>query len=428
VLENNPAQLLPDNSTLIFWEDKVSDQKNTRNGLSFNKKTVRDIDVNGKRVLLRVDYNVPTNQDGSISDDSRIRASLPTIRYLLDHKAKIILCSHFGRPKGKIVESMRLAPAGIRLGEILQKPIQALKDCVGPEVEKAVFQMKEGEVVLLENLRFHPEEEANDAGFARSLAKLGEVYVDDAFGASHRAHASVTGVAAFLPAVAGFLMEKELTFMGNLLEKPTHPFIAVMGGAKVSDKIGVIENIFFKIDTLLIGGGMAANFLKAKGFNVGASVVEEDRLDYIREMFLKGRYKGLRFVLPVDVVVADKIEAGASNKVVEVKDIPSGWVIADIGPETINLFKKEIQSGNTIFWNGPMGVFEIEAFAQGTYAIAQAMADCKATTVVGGGSTAESVEEMKLSARMTHVSTGGGASLELLEGKELPGIAVLMSK
>ena len=377
---------------------------------------------------LRVDYNVPTRKDGTISDDSRIRASLPTIQYLLDHQAKIIICSHFGRPNGKVVESMRLSLVAVRLAEILKRPVIALKDCVGTEVEKVVFQMKDGDIVMLENLRFHPEEEANDPDFARSLAMLGEVYVNDAFGASHRAHASITGVADYLPAVAGFLMEKELNYIGNLLDKPAHPFIAVMGGAKVSDKIGVIQNILDKIDALLIGGGMAANFLKAQGYNVGASVVEEDKLGYTGEMLKKAAEKGIRFVLPVDVVVAEKIDAAAAHKIVSIKEIPAGWVIADIGPETIKLFKNEVQSAKTIFWNGPMGVFEIESFSRGTFEIAQALADSKAITVVGGGSTAEVVEQMKLSAKMTHVSTGGGASLELLEGVRLPGVAVLLSK
>ena len=406
----------------------MSDQTTVRSVFKFNRKTVKDIDIDGKRVLLRVDYNVPTRKDGTISDDSRIRASLPTIQYLLDHQAKIIICSHFGRPNGKVVESMRLSLVAVRLAEILKRPVIALKDCVGAEVEKVVFQMKDGDIVMLENLRFHPEEEANDPDFARSLAMLGEVYVNDAFGASHRAHASITGVADYLPAVAGFLMEKELNYIGNLLDKPAHPFIAVMGGAKVSDKIGVIQNILDKIDALLIGGGMAANFLKAQGYNVGASTVEEDKLGYTGEMLKKAEEKGVRFVLPVDVVVTEKIDAAAAHKTVSIKEIPAGWVIADIGPETIKLFKNEVQSAKTIFWNGPMGVFEIEAFSRGTFEIAQALADSKAITVVGGGSTAEVVEQLKLSAKMTHVSTGGGASLELLEGVRLPGVAVLLSK
>jgi len=406
----------------------VSNPNIAPDGLKFNRKTVKDIDVEGKHVLLRVDYNVPTAKDGSISDDTRIRASLPTIQYLLSQKSRIILCSHFGRPNGKVVESMRLTKVAVRLSEILNRPVTALKDCIGSEVEKFVSQMNEGDIVLLENLRFHPEEEANDPDFASALAKLGEVYVNDAFGASHRAHASITGIADYLPAVSGFLMERELNYIGYLLDKPAHPFVVVMGGAKVSDKIGVIQNILDKVEVLLIGGGMAANFLKAQGLNVGASIVEEDRMDYIHEMSRKAHEKGVRFVLPVDVIAADKIGAGAVSKVVTVKDIPAGWVITDIGPETINLFVKEIQSAKTIFWNGPMGIFEIEAFSRGTTAIAQSLADSQAVTVVGGGSTAEAVEQMKLSDKMTHVSTGGGASLELLEGVRLPGVAVLLSK
>jgi phosphoglycerate kinase len=406
----------------------MSNQNMASNSLKFNRKTVKDIEVSGKRVLLRVDYNVPTAKDGTISDDSRIRASLPTIQYLLGQQARIILCSHFGRPNGKLVESMRLNFIAVRLAEIINRPVIALKDCIGPDVEKVVFQMKNGEVVLLENLRFHPEEEANNPEFAGALASLAEIYVDDAFGASHRAHASITGVAAYLPAVAGLLMEKELNFMGNLLENPKHPFIAVMGGAKVSDKIGVIQNLFNKIDTLLIGGGMAANFLKAEGLNVGASAVEEDKLDYTREMLKRAGEKGVRLVLPVDVVAAEKIGAGVAVKVVSIKNIPDGWVIADIGPETIKQYIDEVRKGKTIFWNGPMGVFEIEAFAQGTRSLAQALAESRGTTVVGGGSTAEAVADMGLSGKMTHVSTGGGASLELLEGRVLPGIAVLLSK
>jgi phosphoglycerate kinase len=409
-------------------EDKVTEQTIARSVFKLNRKTVRDIDIDGQRVLLRVDYNVPVKKDGSISDDSRIRASLPTINYLLEHQTKIIICSHFGRPNGKVVESMRLGFVAARLSEILKRPVTALKDCIGPEVEKFVFQMKDGDIVLLENLRFHPEEEANDPDFARSLAVLGEVYVNDAFGASHRAHASITGVADYLPAVAGFLMEKELNYMGNLLGNPAHPFIAVMGGAKVSDKIGVIENILDKIDALLIGGGMAANFLKAKGYNVGASVLEQDKLAYTAEMLKKAAEKGVKFVLPVDVVAAEKIDAAAAHKVVSIKDIPDGWVIADIGPETLKLFTAEIQAARTIFWNGPMGVFEMEPFANGTTTIAMDLAESHATTVVGGGSTAEAVEQMKLSSKMSHVSTGGGASLELLEGVRLPGVAVLLSK
>lgn len=406
----------------------MTQKSRTQAELRFNKKTVRDIKVDKKRLLVRVDYNVPVDKDGNIIDDSRIRASLPTINYLLDRHARVILCSHFGRPKGKVVDSMRLAPVAKRLSELVKKPVTSLKDCVGPEVEKAVSQMKDGDIVLLENLRFHPEEEANEPGFARSLAKLAEAYVDDSFGSSHRAHASVTGVAQYLPAVAGFLIEKELTFMGRLLENPAHPFIAVMGGAKVSDKLGVIQNILDKVDSLLIGGGMAANFLKAQGYGVGASAVEEDKLDYTKGLLAKVQSQGVRLLLPADVMVCEKLEAGVSCRVVSVKDIPAGWVIADIGPDTTERFVQEIGRGKTAFWNGPMGVFEIEPLAEGTRAIARALAESKATTIVGGGSTAEAVEEMKLADKMTHVSTGGGASLKFLEGKELPGVVALQNK
>jgi phosphoglycerate kinase len=310
----------------------------------------------------------------------------------------------------------------------LNMPVKALKDCVGPEVENAVAQMKPGEIIVLDNLRFHPEEEANEPNFAKALAKLGEIYTDDAFGAAHRAHASVTGVAQYLPAVAGFLMEKELNFLGRLLENPARPFVAVMGGAKVSDKMGVIDNILDKVNALLIGGGMAANFLKAKGLGVGGSVIEEDKIDYTREMMDKARSKGVNILLPVDVVAAEKLEAGSPSRTVSADQIPANWLIADIGPETTQQFLREIRQSHTIFWNGPMGVFEIEAFAQGTRSVAKALAESHGTTVVGGGSTAESVEGMGLADKMTHVSTGGGASLEFLEGKELPGVAVLQDK
>ncbi|MBN1189821.1 MAG: phosphoglycerate kinase [Dehalococcoidales bacterium] len=397
-------------------------------GSGFNKKTVKDIDVGNKRVLVRVDYNVPVDKNNEISDDSRIRASLPTIQYLLDRQARVILCSHFGRPKGKVVETMRLAPEAKRLSELLGKPVFALKDCISPEVEAAVNQMKSGDIILLENLRFHPGEEANDPAFAGSLARLADIFVDDAFGSSHRAHASVTGVAQKIPAVAGFLMEKELINLGKLLSSPAHPFIAVMGGAKVSDKMGVIRNILDKVDALLIGGGMAANFLRARGLAVGASAVEEDRLDYVREMLALADTRNVRIVLPSDVIIAEKLEAGAPVKAVRVEEIPTGWIIADIGPQAAAAFAGEIKKSRTIFWNGPMGVFEIETMAAGTRGVAEAMAENSGTTVVGGGSTAESVEDMGLAAKMTHVSTGGGASLEFLEGLELPGVAVLQDK
>ena len=406
----------------------MSRETMTKVGVKFNKKTVRDIDVNNKRVLVRVDYNVPVDKGNIISDDSRIRASLPTVKYLLDHNAKVILCSHFGRPKGKVVESMRLNFIGQRLSEILKKPVRTLTECVGTEVESTVSKMQIGDIILLENLRFHPEEEENDPRFAKALANLADIYVDDAFGASHRSHASVSGVAAYIPAVAGFLMEKELNFIGSLLENPAHPFIAIMGGAKVSDKIGVIENILSKIDSLLIGGGMAANFFKAQGLNVGASIVEADKLEYTAGMIQKARSLNVKLLVPVDVIVAESLEQGARYNVVPANEVPDKWLIVDVGPETIKLFTDEIKKSKTAFWNGPMGIFEMEPYSRGTRNVAQALADSKATTVVGGGSTAESVEEMGLSDKMTHVSTGGGASLELLEGKELPGVAVLQTK
>jgi phosphoglycerate kinase len=395
---------------------------------TFGKKTIRDVDVAGKRVLLRVDYNVPVDKQNNISDDSRIRASLPTLKYLLEQRAIVILMSHFGRPKGKIVDSMRLAPMAKRLSEIMGRPVQTVSDCVGPTVEAAVAKLKPGDLLMLDNLRFHDEEEANDPNFARSLAKLADIYVDDAFGAAHRAHASITGVAQYLPSYAGFLMEKELNFLGRLLGNPAKPFIALLGGAKVGDKIGVIDNILDKVDSLLIGGGMAANFLKAKRITVGASPIEEDRREYSRQMLTKAAAIGVKLLLPADVVVAQKLEASSQTKVVSAQNIPDGWMIADIGPETIKIFSEEIRKCKTAFWNGPMGVFEIESFAGGTRAVAAAMAGSKALTVVGGGSTAEAVAELGLADKMSHVSTGGGASLEFLEGKELPGVAVLQNK
>ncbi len=406
----------------------MTDQKAVPAKAGFNKKTIRDIDVDGKRVLVRVDYNVPTDEAGHISDDSRIRASLPTINFLLEHSARVIVCSHFGRPKGKVVEALRLAPEAIRLGELLHRPVLALRECIGPEVEKAVAAMKPGDIVMLENLRFYAAEEANDAVFASGLARLAEVYVDDAFGASHRAHASVAGVARYLPAVAGLLMEREIRQLTALLEKPNHPFLALMGGAKVSDKLGVIANLLDKVDSLLIGGGMAANLLRAQGYRVGASAVEVDQMDFVRAMLKKADQKAVKVMLPIDVVVCQKLAAGSAFTTVPVQDIPTDWLIADIGPSSRRIFAEEIARSRTVFWNGPMGVFEIAAFAGGTRSIAEAIAASQATSVVGGGSTAEAVEGMGLTDKMTHVSTGGGASLEFLEGKELPGVAALLNR
>ncbi len=392
------------------------------------KKTVADIDVTSKRVLVRVDFNVPMDKNGNISDDTRIRACLPTIKYLIDKRARVIICSHLGRPKGRVVEELRLLPVAIRLAELLGKPVAALKDCIGSTVETAVAQLASGGVVLLENLRFYPEEEANDPNFARTLARLADVYVNDAFGASHRAHASVVGIAEYLPAVAGFLMNKELDALGRIMENPRRPFAAVIGGAKVSGKLGVLENIIDKVNVLLIGGGMAATFIRSLGYGVGASMVEQDKLDYVRQLAERAKSLGVRFLLPHDLVVAEKLEAGSSTRTIPITEIPDGWFIADIGPDTIKEFSEELKKCRTIVWNGPMGVFEIAEFARGTNSLAKVLAGLKATTVIGGGSTAEAVEQMGLADKMSYVSTGGGASLEFLEGKTLLGVAVLQDK
>jgi len=392
------------------------------------KKTVQDIEVAGKRVLVRVDFNVPLDKDGSISDDARIRASLPTIKYLLDKRARVIICSHLGRPKGKVVDDLRLKPVAKRLSELLGKPVEALRDCIGPEVEAAVSGLKDGEAVLLENLRFHPQEEANDPTFARALSRLADVYVNDAFGSSHRAHASVVGVARYLPAVSGFLMAREIEALTGALENPKRPFAAIVGGAKVSDKLAVLENIVSKVDLLLIGGGMAATFLKGQGYKVGSSKVEDDKLDDVKRLILETGSLGVKLLLPQDAIVTDRLEAGANTRTVPIIEIPSGWLIADIGPETVAEFSRELEKCQTVVWNGPMGVFEIAEFAQGTYALARTLAALKATTVIGGGSTAEAVAKIGLTDKMSHVSTGGGASLEFLEGKVLPGVAVLQDK
>ena len=392
------------------------------------KKTVEDIDVAGKRVFLRVDFNVPMDKAGAISDDSRIKACLPTIKYLIDHDARVIICSHLGRPDGKVVESLRLTPIARRLSELLSKPVEALRQCIGPEVEDAIDRLKSGGVMLLENIRFNSQEEANDPNFAKALSQLADVFVNEAFGASHRAHASVVGVAKYLPAVSGFLMKKEIEALSGALENPKRPFAAMIGGAKVSGKLAVLENIVDKVDALLIGGGMAGTFLKSMGYGVGDSMVENDRLDYVRQLMEKAKSKGTKLLLPQDSVVAEKLEAGASTKTVPVTKIPDGWTIGDIGPDTIREFSMELKKCKTVVWNGPVGVFEIPEFANGTHSMIKILADLEATTIIGGGSTAEAVIEMGLEDRMTHVSTGGGASLEFMEGKVLPGVAVLQDK
>jgi phosphoglycerate kinase len=390
-----------------------------------NKKTLRDVDVSGKRVLVRVDFNVPL-EHSTVTDDTRIRAALPTIQYLLDHKAKTILCSHLGRPKGKPDPAYSLRPVGVRLGQLLGREVPTAPDCVGPAVQDMARAMRPGDLLLLENLRFHAEEEANAAGFAQALASLADMYVDDAFGSAHRAHASTAGVAERLPAVAGFLMERELNFLGRALADPARPFVALLGGAKVSDKIAVIDNLLGKVDTLLIGGGMANTFLKAQGKEIGDSLVENDKLDVARTLLRDGRDK---LILPVDAVIADRFDAQAQRRVVKVDDVPPGWRIVDIGPQTVERFKGHLRGARTVVWNGPMGVFEMAPFAAGTFAIARALAELEgATTIIGGGDSAAAVEQAGVAERVTHISTGGGASLEFLEGKELPGVAVLQDK
>jgi phosphoglycerate kinase len=394
-----------------------------------DKMTVRDVEVKGKRVLVRVDFNVPLDETtGAITDDSRIQASLPTIKYLISHGAKIILCSHLGRPKGKVVDKLRLAPIGRHLSQILGKQIMTTEDSIGAEVEKAIEKLKSGDILLLENIRFHPEEETNDATFAQALAQLADIYVNDAFGAAHRAHASTAGIANYLPAVAGFLLEKEVETLGGILAHPARPFAALTGGAKVSDKIGMIENILDKVDSFLIGGGMAATFLKARSYQVGQSLVEDDKLELSLRLMQDMERRGVRLLLPVDVVVADGPGAEANTKTVPVAEIPPEWRIVDIGHQTINNFSQELQGCKTVFWNGPMGIYEIPRFAEGTRSMAQCLASLDAKTIIGGGSTAEVVTEMKLAGRMTFVSTGGGASLQFLSGETLPGVEALRNK
>lgn len=387
------------------------------------KKTVRDIDVSGRRVFVRVDFNVPL-EEGRISDDHRISAALPTIMYLRDHGAAVILASHLGRPKGPD-PSLRLDPVAQRLGELLGRPVRKLDDCVGPEVDAAARTMQPGDVVLLENLRFHKEEEANDAAFARALAQNAQIYVNDAFGTAHRAHASTVGVAKLLPAVAGLLMERELTFLGKVLEAPTKPLVVILGGKKVEDKIGVIRNLLRLAQTMLIGGGMCYTFLRAAGGRVGASLCEDDKLDLARELLADAERRGVRLILPLDVVAAQRVAADAPVRVVEAREIPDGWMGLDIGPRTEATFGAPITAAGTIVWNGPMGVFELAPFAGGTRAIASAVAESCAESIVGGGDTASAVEQFGLAAKMTHVSTGGGATLEFMEGKILPGVAAL---
>ena len=394
-----------------------------------NKLTVRDVDVSGKRVLVRVDFNVPIDEKtGEITDDNRIQAALPTIRHVIDRGGRVILASHLGRPEGRVEESMRLAVVARRLSQILGKQVEATRDCIGAETEKSVAALKNGDVLLLENLRFYPGEEKNDPTFTQALVRLADIFVDDAFGTAHRSHASIIGVAKHLPAVAGFLLEKELLNLGGILENPAHPFAALLGGAKVSDKVAMVENIMDKVDCLLIGGGMAATFLKVRNCEVGLSLIEGDLLDTAARLIEQAEKRNILLLLPVDVVVADEISAGAKVKVVSVKDIPPDMRITDIGPRTIKSFEEELLKCRTVFWNGPMGIYEISRFAEGTRAMVGLLAGSQAKTIIGGGSTADAVADMGLADKMTFVSTGGGASLRFLSGETLPGVAVLLDK
>lgn len=390
----------------------------------FEKKTIRDIDVQGKRVLVRVDFNVPI-KDGKVGDDTRIRAALPTLQYLLDHGAALILASHLGRPKGGPDPKYSLRPVANYLSDLLDRPVKFAEDCIGPQAVSAVNSLQPGEVLLLENTRFHPEEEKNNADMARQLAELADVYVNDAFGSAHRAHASTEGVAHHLPAVAGFLMEKEIQYLGRAIKNPEHPFIAILGGAKISDKIGVIRNLLGISDQVLIGGGMANTFFKAQGYPIGDSLVEDEVLDTARQLLKDG---GNRLRLPVDVVIADRFENEAERKVMAMGPIPEGWRIMDIGPQTVAAYSKTISGARTVVWNGPMGVFEFPNFSEGTFGIARAVAESDAVAIVGGGDSVAAINQSGLSDQITHISTGGGASLEMLEGITLPGVAALKDK
>lgn len=394
-----------------------------------NKRTLEDMQVNGKKVLVRVDFNVPLDKERNITDDTRIRAALPTIKYLLDNKAKVILMSHLGRPKGAGFEQdFSMAPVAKRLSELLDMDVKAAEDVIGDSARALVDDLKEGEVVLLENLRFHKAETKNEPEFAKALASFGEVYINDAFGTAHRAHASTEGVAHYLPSAAGYLLQKELEILGNALDNPARPFVAILGGAKVSDKIGVIRNLINKVDTLIIGGGMAFTFFKAKGYEIGNSLLEEDKVELAKELMEQAEAKGVKMLLPVDTVVAKEFKADAEHKVVASCEIPANWQGLDIGPESRELYGQEILNAKLVVWNGPMGVFEMPAFAKGTEAIADYMSQCGGITIIGGGDSAAAVEQLGYADKMTHISTGGGASLEFLEGIELPGVAALNDK
>ncbi len=392
-----------------------------------NKKTMKDIDVKGKRVFVRVDFNVPM-ADGAITDETRIRAAIPTIEYLVEQGAKVILASHLGRPKGEVKEDMRLTAVGVRLAELIGKPVTKLDESIGQEVEEAVANMQNGDIILLENVRFHAGEEKNDPALAEQFAKLADVYVNDAFGAAHRAHASTEGIAKHVPAVSGFLMQKELDVLGKALSNPEHPFTAIIGGAKVKDKIGVIESLLEKVDHLIIGGGLSFTFIKAQGHDIGKSLLEEDKIDLAKSFIEKAKAKGVQLHMPIDAVVANEFSKDAETQIVDVDAIPADWMGLDIGPKTAAKYAEVIKDSKLIIWNGPMGVFEMDKFANGTKTVADAMATTAGYTVIGGGDSAAAVEKFEVADKMDHISTGGGASLELMEGKELPGIVALNDK
>ncbi|MEF9425732.1 MAG: phosphoglycerate kinase [Candidatus Mariimomonas ferrooxydans] len=393
-----------------------------------NKLSLRDLDIRGKRLFIRVDFNVPLDENLNITDDKRIRSTLPTINYAVDENARIILASHLGRPKGNIDKRYSLASAAKRLQRLIKKEVTFLPDCVGPKVEEAVNKMSEGDIILLENLRFHSEEEKNDEGFSKSLAKLADYYINNAFGAAHRLHASIIGITKFLPSAAGFLLLREIEYLKGVVDNPVRPFVAILGGAKVSGKIGVLENLENKVDKVIIGGGMAYTFMKAEGYVVGDSLVENDMLDFALRVRKKLISKGIKFYLPVDCVIAQHIEHGSETKIVPVQEIPEGWRALDVGPASVKLFTEVLANAKTILWNGPMGVFEIDAFSRGTFSIAHAVADAYALTIVGGGDTDLAVSRAGVAESISFISTGGGAALELLEGKDLPGLSALTDK
>lgn len=393
----------------------------------FLKKTMNDVEVKGKRVFVRVDFNVPM-ENGEITDDTRIRAAIPTIQQLVNSGAKVILASHLGRPKGEVKEELRLTAVGHHLSKLIGQPVIKLDESIGEEVETTVGNMKEGDIVLLENVRFHKGEEKNDEELSKSFAKLADIYVNDAFGAAHRAHASTEGIAKYIPAVSGLLMEKELDVLGKALSNPERPFTAIIGGAKVKDKIGVIENLLDKVDHLIIGGGLSFTFTKAQGYSIGKSLLEEDKIELAQGFIEKAKEKGVQLHMPIDTVVANEFSKDAETKVVSIEDIPEDWMGLDIGPETAERYAEIIKQSKLIIWNGPMGVFEMDKFANGTKTVAQAMAETEGYTIIGGGDSAAAVEKFEVADQMNHISTGGGASLELMEGKQLPGIVALNDK